>query len=223
MLWQPLSLGLTAMMLAMPAYAEKENTAVPATPETAASTVAASEVAPAVENAAPVGQKEVVPVAEAKAAPAEQAAPEKQAPAQKAENKLAPYIGKTITKQIIKGNKVVPEADIAAVLKTKPGMAFSEAGLTEDLSAIYELGYFYDLRPEFKVVPEGVQVIYNVMENPVYKRTEIVGSTVLNKKNAEALFTMDTDKIANLREINTSVQKLEEEYRSNGYIFGSCN
>ena len=37
------------MMLAMPAYAEKENTAVPATPETAASTVAASEVAPAVE------------------------------------------------------------------------------------------------------------------------------------------------------------------------------
>lgn len=218
MLWQPLSVGLTAMMLAMPAYAEKENTAVPTTPETAASTVAASEVAPAVENAAPVGQKEVVPVAEAKAAPAEQAAPEKQAPAQKAENKLAPYIGKTITKQIIKGNKVVPEADIAAVLKTKPGMAFSEAGLTEDLSAIYELGYFYDLRPEFKVVPEGVQVIYNVMENPVYKRTEIVGSTVLNKKNAEALFTMDTDKIANLREINTSVQKLEEEYRSNGYI-----
>ena len=218
MLWQPLSVGLTAMMLAMPAYAEKENTAVPATPETAASTVAASEVAPAVENATPVGQKEVVPVAEAKAAPAEQAAPEKQAPAQKAENKLAPYIGKTITKQIIKGNKIVPEADIAAVLKTKPGMAFSEAGLTEDLSAIYELGYFYDLRPEFKVVPEGVQVIYNVMENPVYKRTEIVGSTVLNKKNAEALFTMDTDKIANLREINTSVQKLEEEYRSNGYI-----
>ncbi len=218
MLWQPLSVGLTAMMLAMPAYAEKENTAVPTTPETAASTVATNEVAPAVENAAPVGQKEVVPVAEAKAAPAEQAAPEKQAPAQKAENKLAPYIGKTITKQIIKGNKVVPEADIAAVLKTKTGMAFSEAGLTEDLSAIYELGYFYDLRPEFKVVPEGVQVIYNVMENPVYKRTEIVGSTVLNKKNAEALFTMDTDKIANLREINTSVQKLEEEYRSNGYI-----
>ena len=218
MLWQPLSVGLTAMMLAMPAYAEKENTAVPATPETAASTVATNEVAPAVENAAPVGQKEVVPVTEAKAAPAEQAAPEKQAPAQKAENKLAPYIGKTITKQIIKGNKVVPEADIAAVLKTKPGMAFSEAGLTEDLSAIYELGYFYDLRPEFKVVPEGVQVIYNVMENPVYKRTEIVGSIVLNKKNAEALFTMDTDKIANLREINTSVQKLEEEYRSNGYI-----
>ena len=50
MLWQPLSVGLTAMMLAMPAYAEKENTAVPATPETVASTVVASEVAPAVEN-----------------------------------------------------------------------------------------------------------------------------------------------------------------------------
>lgn len=134
------------------------------------------------------------------------------------ENKLAPYIGKTITKQIIEGNVTVPEAEIAAALKTKPGMQFTEAGLSEDLSAIYDLGWFYDLRPEFKTVPEGVQVIYHVMENPVYQKTDVEGNTVLNKQRVASFFDLEQGKIANLKDINKCVQKLEEEYRSNGYI-----
>lgn len=187
-LWQPLTAGLAALMLTMPAYAEENNTAA--------------------ENQ--VNQVQAVQV--------ENTQPEQVQQKQSQKEKLAPYIGKTITKQIIKGNKVVAEADIVAALKTKVGMEFTEAGLTEDLSSIYDLGYFYDLRPEFKIVPEGVQVVYHVLENPVYQKTEVEGNTVLDKNKAESLFDLETDKIANLKQINKCVQKLEEEYRSNGYI-----
>ena len=178
-LWRPLTVGLTAMMLAAPVYAEEIQT-----PAMGADT--------SVTQTAPSSHQE--------------------------ENKLAPYIGKTITKQIIEGNVAVPEAEIAAALKTKPGMQFTEAGLSEDLSAIYDLGWFYDLRPEFKTVPEGVQVIYHVMENPVYQKTEVEGNTVLNKQRVASFFDLEQGKIANLKNINKCVQKLEEEYRSNGYI-----
>ena len=178
-LWRPLTVGLTAMMLAAPVYAEEIQT-----PAMGADT--------SVTQTAPSSHQE--------------------------ENKLAPYIGKTITKQIIEGNVAVPEAEIAAALKTKPGMQFTEAGLSEDLSAIYDLGWFYDLRPEFKTVPEGVQVIYHVMENPVYQKTEVEGNTVLNKQKVASFFDLEQGKIANLKDINKCVQKLEEEYRSNGYI-----
>ena len=178
-LWRPLTVGLTAMMLAAPVYAEEIQT-----PAMGADT--------SVTQTAPSSHQE--------------------------ENKLAPYIGKTITKQIIEGNVAVPEAEIAAALKTKPGMQFTEAGLSEDLSAIYGLGWFYDLRPEFKTVPEGVQVIYHVMENPVYQKTEVEGNTVLNKQRVASFFDLEQGKIANLKNINKCVQKLEEEYRSNGYI-----
>ena len=178
-LWRPLTVGLTAMMLAAPVYAEEIQT-----PAMGADT--------SVTQTAPSSHQE--------------------------ENKLAPYIGKTITKQIIEGNVTVPEAEIAAALKTKPGMQFTEAGLSEDLSAIYDLGWFYDLRPEFKMVPEGVQVIYNVMENPVYQKTDVEGNTVLNKQRVASFFDLEQGKIANLKDINKCVQKLEEEYRSNGYI-----
>ena len=176
-LWQPLTVGLAAMLLAAPVYAEETQ-------------------APAVQAETSVTQT---------AQPQE-------------ENRLAPYIGKTITKQIIEGNKSVPEAEIAAALKTKAGMEFTEAGLSEDLSAIYNMGWFYDLHPEFKLVPEGVQVIYHVLENPVYQKVDIEGNTVLDKKKVEGFFDLQQNKIANLKEINKCVQKLEEEYRSNGYI-----
>lgn len=176
-LWQPLTVGLAAMLLAAPVYAE----------ENQASTVSAEKA---------VAQN----VQEPK------------------EDPMAPYIGKTITKQIVEGNTSVPEADILAALKTKPGMQFSEAALSEDLSAVYDLGWFYDLRPEFKLVPEGVQIIYHVMENPVYQKVDISGNTVLNAKKAEGFFDLQPGKTANLKAINKCVQKLEEEYRSNGYI-----
>lgn len=178
-LWRPLTVGLTAMMLAAPVYAEEIQT-----PAIGADT--------SVTQTAQSQHQE--------------------------ENKLAPYIGKIITKQIIEGNVAVPEAEIAAALKTKPGMQFTEAGLSEDLSAIYDLGWFYDLRPEFKTVPEGVQVIYHVMENPVYQKIEVEGNTVLNKQRVASFFDLEQGKIANLKNINKCVQKLEEEYRSNGYI-----
>lgn len=134
------------------------------------------------------------------------------------ENPLTPYIGKTITKQVITGNAVISEAEIAAALKTKPGMELTEQGLNEDLSAIYDLGWFYDLRPEFKEVPEGVQVIYHVMENPAFTKVNITGNTVVDDKKAAGFFDLEENKIINLKDVNTRVQRLEEEYRQNGYI-----
>ena len=59
-LWQPLTVGLAALLLALPAYAENTQA-----PDGAAAVVAES------------------------------------APAQKEENKLAPYLGKKITKQFL--------------------------------------------------------------------------------------------------------------------------
>lgn len=131
---------------------------------------------------------------------------------------LAPYIGKLITKQTVADNVLVPEAEILAALKTKPGTQFTERGISEDLSAIYDLGYFYDLRPEFVAVPEGVQVVYHVMENPVYRGVSVTGSTVKLGKSAESYFDLEQGRIANLKQINKCVQELQEAYRADGYI-----
>ena len=189
-LLQPLTVGLAAALFAVPVFAQEQ-----------------SEVA---QNAAVLVEAATV------AAP--QAEPVEEVVQAQPENKLAQYLGKTITKQSVIGNTVLSEEEVLAVVKTKPGMELTEIGLSEDLGAIYDMGWFYDLRPEFKEVPEGVQVVYHVLENPTYSKLNLVGNTVIDKQKVNALFNLEEGSVVNLKDINRRVLKLEEEYRQAGYI-----
>ena len=189
-LLQPLTVGLAAALFAVPVFAQEQ-----------------SEVA---QNAAVLVEAATV------AAP--QAEPVEEVVQAQPENKLAQYLGKTITKQSVVGNTVLSEEEVLAVVKTKPGMELTEIGLSEDLGAIYDMGWFYDLRPEFKEVPEGVQVVYHVLENPTYSKLNLVGNTVIDKQKVNALFNLEVGSVVNLKDINRRVLKLEEEYRQAGYI-----
>lgn len=189
-LLQPLTIGLAAALFAVPVFAEEQ-----------------SEIA---QNAAVL--------VEAANAVTPQAEPVEEVAQAQPENRLAQYLGKTITKQSITGNTVLSEEEVLAVVKTKPGMELTEIGLSEDLGAIYDMGWFYDLRPEFKEVPEGVQVIYHVLENPTYSKLNLVGNTVIDKQKINGLFNLEEGSVVNLKDINRRVLKLEEEYRQAGYI-----
>ena len=153
-LLQPLTVGLAAALFAVPVFAQEQ-----------------SEVA---QNAAVLVEAANVSVP--------QTEPVEEVVQAKPENKLAQYLGKTITKQSVIGSTVLSEEEVLAVVKTKPGMELTEIGLSEDLGAIYDMGWFYDLRPEFKEVPEGVQVVYHVLENPTYSKLNLVGNTVIDKQ-----------------------------------------
>ncbi len=189
-LLQPLTVGLAAALFAVPVFAQEQ-----------------SEVA---QNAAVLVEAANVSVP--------QAEPVEEVAQAKPENKLAQYLGKTITKQSVIGSTVLSEEEVLAVVKTKPGMELTEIGLSEDLGAIYDMGWFYDLRPEFKEVPEGVQVVYHVLENPTYSKLNLVGNTVIDKQKINALFNLEEGSVVNLKDINRRVLKLEEEYRQAGYI-----
>ena len=189
-LLQPLTVGLAAALFAVPVFAQEQ-----------------SEVA---QNAAVLVEAATVGVP--------QAEPVEEVVQAQPENKLAQYLGKTITKQSVVGNTVLSEEEVLAVVKTKPGMELTEIGLSEDLGAIYDMGWFYDLRPEFKEVPEGVQVVYHVLENPTYSKINLVGNTVIDKQKVNALFNLEEGSVVNLKDINRRVLKLEEEYRQAGFI-----
>ena len=189
-LLQPLTIGLAAALFAVPVFAEEQSEIA----QNAAVLVeAANAVTPQAESVEEVAQAQP-------------------------ENRLAQYLGKTITKQMVTGSTVLSEEEVLAVLKTKPGMELTEIGLSEDLGAIYDMGWFYDLRPEFKEVPEGVQVIYHVLENPTYSKLNLVGNTVIDKQKINALFNLEEGSVVNLKDINRRVLKLGEEYRQAGYI-----
>lgn len=137
---------------------------------------------------------------------------------QRASEPAAPYIGQLITKISVTGNKVTKAEDIEAVITTKPGMELTQEGLAKDLHAIYGLGWYYDLQPEFIKVPEGVQLVYHVLENPVYKQLEVEGNTKISDYEIEKILDLPKDEIINIKDVNIKVQRLEAEYNKQGYI-----
>ncbi len=137
---------------------------------------------------------------------------------QRASEPAAPYIGQLITKISVTGNKVTKAEDIEAVVTTKPGMELTQEGLAKDLHAIYGLGWYYDLQPEFIKVPEGVQLVYHVLENPVYKQLEVEGNTKISDSEIEKILDLPKDEIINIKDVNIKVQRLEAEYNKQGYI-----
>lgn len=137
---------------------------------------------------------------------------------QRASEPATPYIGQLITKISVTGNKVTKAEDIEAVITTKPGMELTQEGLAKDLHAIYGLGWYYDLQPEFIKVPEGVQLVYHVLENPVYKQLEVEGNTKISDSEIEKILDLPKDEIINIKDVNIKVQRLEAEYNKQGYI-----
>lgn len=136
----------------------------------------------------------------------------------RASEPAAPYIGQLVTKISVKGNKITKAEDIEAVVTTKPGMQLTQEGLAKDLHAIYGLGWYYDLQPEFTKVPEGVQLTYHVLENPVYKKLEVEGNTKISTYEIEKILDLPKDQIINIKDVNVKVQRLEAEYNKQGYI-----
>src|SRR4051812_38289014 len=74
--------------------------------------------------------------------------------------------GKVVTSVSVTGNTTVAEKTIMDVVKVKPGETLTADKVKQDMQAIYELGTFFDVVSNFNEVPEGVQVVYTVMENP---------------------------------------------------------
>ena len=193
-MWRPIAMGMAATLLvALPVYAEETN------PDSAKATEQITDTMLPTDPAAPQkSNAENIKIASAE--------------------EVNSYVGQTVTKITIDGDKHGNHDAIMDALKVKPGMEFTKDGIAGDLHAIYQLGWFYDIVPEYKQVPEGVQITYHVMENPVYKTLVVEGNTKVSTDKIKDIIDLPKDKIINLRDVNEKVRKVEAEYSKEGYI-----
>ncbi len=77
---------------------------------------------------------------------------------------------------LVEGNNFVDTETIkAAVVKSKINEPVSEQKLLDDLHSVYDLGYFQDARVNAEPVFGGVQVIFQVIENPIVSELNFSG------------------------------------------------
>lgn len=128
------------------------------------------------------------------------------------------YEGKTIVDIEFDGATEATRATAQKAATLHVGDKYTAKGLDQDLAALFDTGYYYDLFPAFEEVPEGVILTYHLLENPVLRSLKITGNTVEKTEALMALVPLKTGEILNSVELRRDVQKIQERYRADGYI-----
>lgn len=135
----------------------------------------------------------------------------------------ADIAGKTVTAVKITGMSTVGENAVLAAVKTKVGDKADPETVKQDLQAIYELGYFFDVVANFTEVPEGIQVVYTVMENPQLKEIVIKGNTKVSTEKIKELLTIKPGAVLNAKTLNDNMRAVEQYYHDQGFILAKVN
>ncbi|MFW6052769.1 MAG: outer membrane protein assembly factor BamA [Desulfosalsimonas sp.] len=124
----------------------------------------------------------------------------------------------TIIKDIkVEGNKRIEEEAIFQAVSTEVGDEYYEDRLSEDLEAIYKMGYFSDVRVETEEEDDGMVVVFIVNENPSLRNIEFSGNRLFEAEEIEENINITSGAIINIARIKRDIKTIERMYREKNY------
>ncbi len=124
---------------------------------------------------------------------------------------------KKITAIRIEGSQRIEADAIQRIIKTVPGDIYSVKSLSDDLKAIYGMGYFDDVRIEAEDETAGKSVIIYVKEKPTIRYVRFEGNRVFDDKEMKENMTLKTGSILNVFHVQNNLQRIEELYKDKNY------
>lgn len=118
----------------------------------------------------------------------------------------------------VEGNSTVSSNAILEVVSTRIGDPLLEPRLRRDLQAIFDLGYFTDVRFATPPAPGGIRLVFRVLENPVVESVEFKGNEVVDSETLRARMDTESGQILNTRTIHSDIQAINQYYNEDlGY------
>lgn len=117
----------------------------------------------------------------------------------------------------IEGNQRIEADAIQRVLQVKPGQTFLPKAISDDLRAVFKMGYFDDVRVTTEDLPEGRRVTFVVTEKPTILGIGISGNEVYDDDKIREMLTVKTGSVLNLNNVRVNVGVIEQLYRDKNY------
>ena len=118
----------------------------------------------------------------------------------------------------VTGNQRIEVDAIKRVVKTKPGDIYNLKSLSEDLKAIYAMGYFDDIQVETEALPDGNKVTFRVKEKPTLRNVRISGNRwVFDSDEIREVITAKRGSILNINVIQNDISRIEDLYKEKNY------
>ena len=136
---------------------------------------------------------------------------------------LAREIGIRILKKrkihniLVTGNQRIETEAIKLVIKSRSGDVFELAKLREDLTAVYKMGYFKDVRIEADETPQGQDVSFVVTEKPTIEKVSIQGTDAISEEDIDAAISTKRYSILQRSTLKSDVERIRSLYKDKGY------
>jgi outer membrane protein insertion porin family len=122
----------------------------------------------------------------------------------------------------VEGNTNVPTDEVLQVVSTRIGDPLLEPRLKRDAQAIFDLGYFTDVRLDYRMAPGGLRLVFRVLENPMVNEVKISGTNVVGTDKLVSLMETKPGKILNTRYLRSDIEAVNQYYNEElGYLLAN--
>lgn len=123
------------------------------------------------------------------------------------------------------GNRRVEETSVLERIGTAPGEALDRAQVSEDIHAVYDLGYFRDVRVDATRRSSDGQVVVSfvVVEKPAIARVEYRGNDDLDDDELSEVVELERFSILDTSKVKESAEKIRAQYTEEGYYLAEVN
>ncbi|MFC1644364.1 outer membrane protein assembly factor BamA, partial [Candidatus Omnitrophota bacterium] len=117
----------------------------------------------------------------------------------------------------IKGNYAVSTASVLSRIKIKPGDVFAESALNKELKRLYAMGYFSDVFVETQERPEGIVVVFTVVEKPIIGKIEFRGNARIKSDRLSKKLSTEEGVLLDFNLLARDVAEIRTSYVEEGY------
>lgn len=117
----------------------------------------------------------------------------------------------------VRGNAKVESDAILTLLKTRKSELMSSATLKDDIKALYQLGYFSDVRIFKKPVEGGVALVFQVKEKPAIVSIAFEGNDEITEDTLKEKLETKLYTIVNETTVMADVRMIEKQYAEKGF------
>jgi outer membrane protein insertion porin family len=119
---------------------------------------------------------------------------------------------------IVEGNRRVQEAVILGRIQSKPGSPFNPSQLSDDVRAIFSLGFFDDVRTRIEDFEGGVKLTFEVVERPFVRDVEFTGNRRVSSDTLRDKIDLKLGSVYNPVDAQRAREKLKDHYEEEGYF-----
>lgn len=119
---------------------------------------------------------------------------------------------------VFTGNQRIEDSALYNILSSTKGTLFDKKNFSEDIKAIYRMGYFRDVKATITDSTKGKVLTFVLEEMPRITDIEIKGDDDIDREDIEGVIIIETRQMLDESKVKSSVENIKELYRSKGYL-----